>query len=93
MAELLNAVGKATLVMLPEAVTLFTTLFTNAAVTSVKVVPSVLAYTFKEPTLSPVELGTAAQSKLSVPASTPVKSKKDQRQLMMYCCPFRLITG
>ena len=79
MAELLNATGNAALVMLPEAATLFVKLVTNAAVTSVKTVPLVLAYTFKDPFLLPVALKTVAQSKLRVPALTPVKSKNKSK--------------
>ena len=64
------------MVILPEAATLFTKFKTNAAVTSVKVVPSVLANTLKEPVRPPAPLKITDQSKLMVPASTPVKSIK-----------------
>ena len=77
MALLLNADGRARLVMDAELATLLMTENGRlVVVSSVHVVPSVLQNIFKVPPRSPVELATSARSTLRVPALTPVKSMK-----------------
>ena len=64
------------MVIEPEEATLLVTLSTAALESSVNVVPSVLVYTRSELFRFPVLLFTSAQSKLIVPATLPVKSRK-----------------
>ena len=76
MAQLWKLAGRATPDTVPLADTPFWKFSTCAPVNSEKAAPSTLAYTRSELLRSPVGLSTVAQSKPSVPASTPEKSTK-----------------